>query len=713
MEKKRFVSKLLALAMAVFMLLLSTPLTQPALFGNDSALKAEAISATKSGTFAKTLKWSFNKLTGKLTISGKGAIPNYYIFGEAQPWVNFNVLSLEIKNGVTSIGSNAFSYNSLISKVSVADSVSFVAGGNFDFSVWYSLLKNGPVYLGKCLYGFVGSAKSVKIKEGTLSISDNAFYEARVSSVVIPNSVKKIGIAAFEDSTVSSVTLSSSLKKIPQSMFSGCKKLTKITIPKAVTSIEDSAFLSTGLKSVDIPSNVKSIGAYAFADCKKLTEITLRNGLEKIGESAFDSALIQSATIPASVKTIPSSVFSNCKNLEKIGLDKNNKYFAVDKSGALYNKAKTKLIEFPRGSKLSSYSLASTTTVIGEYAFYNTTLKSITLPGKLKTIKTGAFEGCKNLEKIKFPTSLTSADDCGIEDTKWFKKQPDGIIYLNKIAYMYKTEEPDKIKTVSLKSDTISLGSGLFMNFASVKKIDLPKGLKKIGSGVFAFCESLTSINIPSTVTSIGDFAFYSCSSLKSVTLPPNIKTVKTNTFTFCESLTSIKIPSKVTSIEASAFDSASSLKSIVLPASVTKIEQMAFSGCEKLESVKIMNPLCRVDSFDFGGEYCTIPSGAKIIAHKGSSAQSYAKKNKNKFTALEPVSLEKCAVKAIADQKYTGKAITPEITVTYCGAKLKSGKDFDATFKNNTKKGTATVTLKGNEAHGFKGTIKASFKIK
>lgn len=60
---------------------------------------------------------------------------------------------------------------------------------------------------------------------------------------------------------------------------------------------------------------------------------------------------------------------------------------------------------------------------------------------------------------------------------------------------------------------------------------------------------------------------------------------------------------------------------------------------------------------------------------------------------------------------KYTGKAITPKVTVTFAGKKLKNKVDYKITCSNNKKRGTATVKITGKGS--YKGTLTAEFKIK
>ncbi len=76
---------------------------------------------------------------------------------------------------------------------------------------------------------------------------------------------------------------------------------------------------------------------------------------------------------------------------------------------------------------------------------------------------------------------------------------------------------------------------------------------------------------------------------------------------------------------------------------------------------------------------------------------------------AIKAVDASKATVR-LADQTYTGKPLTPAPTVTLAGKTLVSGTDYDVSYSNNVKAGTATatVTFKGN----YSGTAKGTFKI-
>ncbi len=63
-----------------------------------------------------------------------------------------------------------------------------------------------------------------------------------------------------------------------------------------------------------------------------------------------------------------------------------------------------------------------------------------------------------------------------------------------------------------------------------------------------------------------------------------------------------------------------------------------------------------------------------------------------------------------ISNKTYTGKAITPTVTVKDGDKKLVKGTDYTVSYKNNTKIGTATVTITGKG--DYTGTKTLTFKI-
>ena len=74
----------------------------------------------------------------------------------------------------------------------------------------------------------------------------------------MPDGVTEINSRAFEDSHLSTIKLPNTLKKIGTYAFSACQQLKDITIPKSVTTIGGYPFLACNkLTKIVIPENVK------------------------------------------------------------------------------------------------------------------------------------------------------------------------------------------------------------------------------------------------------------------------------------------------------------------------------------------------------------------------------------------------------------------------------------------------------------------------
>ena len=94
-------------------------------------------------------------------------------------------------------------------------------------------------------------------------------------------------------------------------------------------------------------------------------------------------------------------------------------------------------------------------------------------------------------------------------------------------------------------------------------------------------------------------------------------------------------------------------------------------------------------------------------ITCKGDSNHTDATK---KTCAVTKISIANTIISSIANQTYTGKALTPAITVKLSNTTLKKDTDYTVSYSNNTKEGTATVTITGKG--NYEGTKKATFKI-
>ena len=207
--------------------------------------------------------------------------------------------------------------------------------------------------------------------------------------------------------------------------FSDCVFLTSVTIPDSVTKIQSSAFENcTSLESVTIPASVTTLGWPVFRGCTSLTSITVDENNQKFSsdeagvlfdkwkENLFEYPIGNtraSYTVPETVSTIWNGAFMNCRFLTSITVDENNQDYSSDEDGVLFNKQKTKLIQYPIGNTRASYTVPETVTVINHVAFSGcTALTSVTITGKVGHIYPSAFENCTSLESVSVGSSVNS-----------------------------------------------------------------------------------------------------------------------------------------------------------------------------------------------------------------------------------------------------------------------------------------------------------------
>lgn len=144
--------------------------------------------------------------------------------------------------------------------------------------------------------------------------------------------------------------------------------------------------------STMIPTQAFGAGAYG---CEKMTAVNISDTVKTIKNWAFASCTgLTSIYIVAGVESIESgNVFDGCYKADII-VDSRNKYYSAD-GGALFNKNKTTLIAYPAVGE--AYTVPSTVTEIGEYAFYELDYTrginyTITVPTSVTNIGRCAFK---------------------------------------------------------------------------------------------------------------------------------------------------------------------------------------------------------------------------------------------------------------------------------------------------------------------------------
>lgn len=278
-------------------------------------------------------------------------------------------------------------------------------------------------------------------------------------------------------------------------------------------------------------------------------------------------------------------------------------------------------------------------TKIGDMAFSDKNIKSITLPDSLTAIGSNAFYRCNYLQEITIPSSVTKIDYSAFEDCVNLKK-------------------------INLSDGLTTLGKNVFDNCSSLTEIELPSTLITIGDYAFSRCSSLEQILIPENVTSVGAYVFYGCPDLaifhknnenkrwdkfwngdnlpvfwnyiengqtedglkwaltsdrsvavykytgeqENLIIPEKINghdvtRIYDKTFRRNYTLTSIELPDTLTEIGEQAFEHCSYLASVNIPDNLTSIGKEAFYNCSRLKEITIPKSVTFIgkSAFNYG----------------------------------------------------------------------------------------------------------------
>ena len=131
-------------------------------------------------------------------------------------------------------------------------------------------------------------------------------YNARLSRVIIPNSVKSIGARAFAGAKFKNITIPSSVEYIGESAFYGCDSLVSVDIPDSVVTLERMAFYGCyNLKQVRIGNAITTLEHSVFSGCESLFDVEIGNGVVHIDRHAFSGCTsLKEILIPYNVMTI-------------------------------------------------------------------------------------------------------------------------------------------------------------------------------------------------------------------------------------------------------------------------------------------------------------------------------------------------------------------------------------------------------------------------
>ena len=535
-----------------------------------------------SGELGENIEWRYKNHT--LTLSGKGEMEDCYDRLD-YPWyaLRTSIKKLVVKDGITSIAYGAFYQYKNLSVISLADSVMDVDGNAFFGTAWYKSQKKGVLYLNQIACGYRGNMPgdyALKIKSGTKAIGTSAFERSdNLRSVSIPDSVTYIGDSAFGwCEQLENVKAPQTLQYVGESAFSGTswfdnqpdgmvylgkvayryhgemsantnikiksgtvsispnafyyeESLTGIRIPESVTTIGAFAFYGANIDKLRIPKSVIEIqdnrlGAYfskkiivdpenpsyssdetgalfnknktqmyEYPGANKTKTYRIPNTVRRVHTLCFAyTQFLNTLIIPKSVKVLEIDAVDHTCYISAFQVDKNNPHYSSDQAGCLYNKNKTTLIRYPVGRKASSFTVPKQVKTIGRFSFMEANnLHTLIMSDNVTTIGEFAINRCFALENIRFSKNITCVEGSLCGSNPWLENQPDGVVYIGKVAYQLN----GCVKKVTIKSGTVSIVDYAFSNTDCLQSVVIPKSVKTIGCCAFADSVKTIQINNP------------------------------------------------------------------------------------------------------------------------------------------------------------------------------------------------------------------------
>jgi len=260
-----------------------------------------------------------------------------------------------------------------------------------------------------------------------------------------------IDAEAFKNETlITSVTIPERMSNIGDEAFKGCTGLTTIIFDgtSRLATIGYGAFENSGLTAFSVPDRTSSIGEGAFNDCVNLTTFNYGNSqVTAVGMCMFQNTAITSIAIPSTVETVYEYAFNGCEDLASVMFGKDSVLKTI------YDSA------FNGCGALTSINLPESLTEICDFAFSNTGLTSVHIPGSV-VLGEGAFMNCANLESAVL--------GYGISDIP-------ADLFDNCV----------KLKSVGMPSTIATVDNNAFSGCYALKVIAIPEGAVINDDGVF------------------------------------------------------------------------------------------------------------------------------------------------------------------------------------------------------------------------------------
>lgn len=524
-----------------------------------------------------------------------------------------SILTLYIKEGVKSIGENAFK-NVKIYKLNLKDDVTTIGAHAFEGCQIDSVYYNNTLKLESVGdYAFCNNALRSYIytdnlrnigahayesndisefspKGNNLVVGDYAFNKNALKTInIVPGNT--IGDYAFANSSYYNITYSifDGVTAIPNGIFANCVGIKELVLPDSVKSIGYESFMGTSITSLVFDSNITEIKARAFYNCDSLKTVGIDKNVKTVGSAAFgDCYLLNSITF----ENDDVSIYTDTIDKSKCAVGFNS-YGYINKDLKIYGNISSTAYRYANSLGLNfvpNHSVCDASGYICEninscydntactweyfasadalYLFGNSTMAGdwrdengnvITAPRAGKIIIASGITGLGTslagvgAKEISIPSSVTDIYD----------------------AFNY----CDKLEYISIPNSVQTMNNETFKGCKSLKSLSLGTGLNNIPISCAADCTNLKYLYLYGS-TVIGEYAFRNCSSLQTVTIPDSVTTIRTGAFENCYSVFNVRLGESVRTISSKSFANLPLLDTITFSGSISNISDDAFIGC-------------------------------------------------------------------------------------------------------------------------------------
>jgi len=284
------------------------------------------------------------------------------------------LISAILPNTISIIEALTFHGCSSLNEISIPNSVKSIGYRAFEGCVGLTSIDipNSVISIAqRAFYDCMGISK-IHIGKKVSSIGQSAFYNCTPTELIWDAIYYPSGID-IDVTHIESATIGTEVQILPM-YFMRSAKITEIIIPNSVSSIGREAFYNCSLIQGElvIPNSVTSIGMAAFGLCSGLTSVSMSNSIDSIGPKAFHycSGLtrVEIDNLASWCKIKFGDYYSNplyyARKLYLSGTEVTN--LVIPSTISLINK-----YAFYRCSSLTDIIIPNSVTSIGDYAFYN------------------------------------------------------------------------------------------------------------------------------------------------------------------------------------------------------------------------------------------------------------------------------------------------------------------------------------------------------